>query len=531
MLKMNKIIITVVLGLGLISLGRTKEIGEIRGRVFDEVTGKPIIGASISIKNYTVKENGFIVFEEPPLKRSFSGKNGEFIIYIPPGKYAVVAECEGYGSRGYSIIEVLAGEVCTRDFPLIPPQKIKTEGTSKIVGKVLDDSTGEPLIGANVIVEGTAPEYGAATDEKGEYLIPFVPIGVYSVTATYLGYEKETLRNVVVTSDKITTLDFRLKPARVDTLALLKNLMGSTTVFIYPPQDTTLPERYVRKKLFELNWGKGPGEIGELPDGSGPGGLAIDDSGNIYILANIDPGQLRIVVFDSTGRFLFDTNINYEWKKIMETNLGYAPGYFNCLGIDSQGNYLIGPTIDAHLYTFDRDGNYVRKDTTDECLCLSPNFLSNSNFHRSLRSVKKIKSDTVIITLSDIETGMFAKQWKIRPKEWIMHTQYPHFDICNIDAKQNSYFLILASTESKKDKNRNIFYAMVNKYDKNGQLLAEIPLGFESCEEARAYVTTKGEVYVLTYYIRCLLPDNKLGYPDKKPFVSKWVLESKKGEK
>ncbi len=39
--------------------------------------------------------------------------------------------------------------------------------TGKIAGKITDKSTGEPLIGANIIVIGT--NLGAATDLNGQY--------------------------------------------------------------------------------------------------------------------------------------------------------------------------------------------------------------------------------------------------------------------------------------------------------------------------------------------------------------------------
>ena len=43
--------------------------------------------------------------------------------------------------------------------------------TGKISGRVTDKETGEPLIGANVMVDG--PPLGAATDTDGNYYILF----------------------------------------------------------------------------------------------------------------------------------------------------------------------------------------------------------------------------------------------------------------------------------------------------------------------------------------------------------------------
>ncbi|MEO0130781.1 MAG: carboxypeptidase-like regulatory domain-containing protein, partial [candidate division WOR-3 bacterium] len=59
--------------------------------------------------------------------------------------------------------------------------------TGKIAGRIIDANTKEPLVGVNVIVEGT--ELGAATDATGHYLIINVPVGTYDITASYVGYE------------------------------------------------------------------------------------------------------------------------------------------------------------------------------------------------------------------------------------------------------------------------------------------------------------------------------------------------------
>ncbi len=80
----------------------------------------------------------------------------------------------------------------------------------RITGRVTDGETGEPLIGADVIIEGT--ELGAATNEKGEYVILYVPAGTYRVVASYIAYDPFTYVNVVVNIDQTTPLSFRLRP-------------------------------------------------------------------------------------------------------------------------------------------------------------------------------------------------------------------------------------------------------------------------------------------------------------------------------
>ena len=81
--------------------------------------------------------------------------------------------------------------------------------TGKIVGKVYDASTKEPLPGANVIIEGTT--MGAASDVNGNFLIIGVPPGIYTLRATMIGYRDYRIQHVRVMTDKTTRLNFPLQ--------------------------------------------------------------------------------------------------------------------------------------------------------------------------------------------------------------------------------------------------------------------------------------------------------------------------------
>ncbi|MEL6820877.1 MAG: carboxypeptidase-like regulatory domain-containing protein [Calditrichota bacterium] len=59
--------------------------------------------------------------------------------------------------------------------------------TGKIVGIITDKDTGEPLIGANVVVDGRP--LGSTTDIDGSFLILNVPPGRYTLIAQYIGYQ------------------------------------------------------------------------------------------------------------------------------------------------------------------------------------------------------------------------------------------------------------------------------------------------------------------------------------------------------
>lgn len=81
--------------------------------------------------------------------------------------------------------------------------------TGKISGTVVDAQSGEPLAGANVIIEGTT--IGCAADERGNFIILNVPPGDYNVKITMIGYRALTMTGVNVTMNLTTTLDVRLQ--------------------------------------------------------------------------------------------------------------------------------------------------------------------------------------------------------------------------------------------------------------------------------------------------------------------------------
>jgi len=80
--------------------------------------------------------------------------------------------------------------------------------TGKIAGTVVDATSGQPLPGVNVIIEGTT--MGAASDLRGYYVILNVPAGTYDVTASMIGYSKYTVKGVRVQIDLTATVNFKL---------------------------------------------------------------------------------------------------------------------------------------------------------------------------------------------------------------------------------------------------------------------------------------------------------------------------------
>ena len=71
-----------------------------------------------------------------------------------------------------------------------------------IVGTVTDSTSGEPLPGANVFLKGTY--IGSSTNVDGEYRIPKVPPGSYTLIVKYIGYKEASLPIKVKAGASIT---------------------------------------------------------------------------------------------------------------------------------------------------------------------------------------------------------------------------------------------------------------------------------------------------------------------------------------
>jgi hypothetical protein len=86
-------------------------------------------------------------------------------------------------------------------------------GNGKITGVVKDASTGEAVVGANIVIEGTL--MGAAADEKGAFTILAVPPGTYNLVVSAVGYARVVTRDVRVNSDQTVTLTISMRSEAV----------------------------------------------------------------------------------------------------------------------------------------------------------------------------------------------------------------------------------------------------------------------------------------------------------------------------
>lgn len=81
--------------------------------------------------------------------------------------------------------------------------------TGNVVGVVIDKATGDPLIGATVMIQGK--NIGGFTKLDGKFNLKNIPAGEYLIKISFVGYSPITVANVVVKENQVTTVNVALE--------------------------------------------------------------------------------------------------------------------------------------------------------------------------------------------------------------------------------------------------------------------------------------------------------------------------------
>jgi hypothetical protein len=107
----------------------------------------------------------------------------------------------------------------TLTFVVLTASPILAQSPSgRIVGRVVDASTGAPIPGAQVTIEGTS--ITAIADWSGRYGLYDVPAGSSVISVRMIGYQHKTVRDVVVQSGAGLALDLTLTASAIQIAAI-----------------------------------------------------------------------------------------------------------------------------------------------------------------------------------------------------------------------------------------------------------------------------------------------------------------------
>ena len=108
-----------------------------------------------------------------------------------------------------------------------------------VIAGLVEDTSGNPLIGATVVIEGTP--FGAMTSPQGEYVIAGLSPGMYTVQARMVGRAISRVEMVAVEADNVSRVDFELQ----------EDATGSTVILVTQSRTTIL--RDIPATAFQLD--------------------------------------------------------------------------------------------------------------------------------------------------------------------------------------------------------------------------------------------------------------------------------------
>ena len=154
-------------------------------------------------------------------------------------------------------------------FVLILTQFSFAAGSGSIKGHVLDKSTGEPLLGANIVVQNTS--IGVAADIDGAFNLRYVPVGVWTLKISYMGY-KPTEVQVTITEDGTVEKDFKLEAQSLqgEEVVVTAQARGQQAAINQQLSSNTISNIVSSDRIKELPDASAAESIGRLP------GISID---------------------------------------------------------------------------------------------------------------------------------------------------------------------------------------------------------------------------------------------------------------
>ena len=95
------------------------------------------------------------------------------------------------------------------------PSRAQTP-TGRVSGTVVDTS-GASIPGAEITVrsESTSAEFKTVSNQEGYFIVPALPSGTYTVTASAQGFKQTHVRNVKVDAASASTLTVKLEAGSV----------------------------------------------------------------------------------------------------------------------------------------------------------------------------------------------------------------------------------------------------------------------------------------------------------------------------
>ena len=202
----------------------------------------------------------------------------------------------------------------------------------KITGQVVDGKTGEELIGATVLINGTTN--GSVTDLSGYYTIS-LPEGTYALNVSYVSYTSQIIENVQIIANEVTNIDVSLS----SDIELEEVVIEAAAI-----QDNDIAMLKLQKKALAVQDGISSKEIKRM------GASNAAESMQQVTGASIENGKYMVM------RGLGD---RYSITQLNGVTLPSADPYRSSTSMDMIPADMLENIVTVKTFTADQPGNFT----------------------------------------------------------------------------------------------------------------------------------------------------------------------------
>lgn len=218
--------------------------------------------------------------------------------------------------------------------------------TGSITGTVTDAATNEALNGVTIVIPGT--NYGVSSALDGTYLIDSLKPGLYTIQASFIGYNVVTIENVKVEKGKSTTTDIQMQECSIQLQAV--TVTGTVPlVDLSLTNSTAVVRRFSEEKMTE------PGMISHNTEEYGK----IDETGFLKTIRNplsTFAADVDAASYSNARRFIMQNQLPYPDAVRVEEFINY----FDYSYKQPEGNNPLSINMEYSSCPWNSEHNLVR---------------------------------------------------------------------------------------------------------------------------------------------------------------------------
>lgn len=219
------------------------------------------------------------------------------------------------------------------------------EKNATLSGIVVDDETGDPMIGAQVFLVGT--KKGANTKVDGTFLIKNIPPGNYTLRFSYIGYSKIDVENLILTPGESKKINISMKSESImseDIIVTAKAIENTESALLKERQKSVSVSDAISSELISQT-----GSSDAADAMTKVTGVSVVDGSEIYVRGLGDryvQTQLNGSVMAST-----DPDKNSASSDLVSSNFIENIVTIKSFTPDKPGNFT-GGTVDVRTKSF-----------------------------------------------------------------------------------------------------------------------------------------------------------------------------------